>query len=54
MKIPKKASEPDLNSLGIGLRNLTDAEKAQLRLDVGVLVQRLADDASGCRCGLRP
>ena len=51
---PEKASEPDLNSLGIGLRNLTDAEKAQLKLDVGVLVQRLADDGAAADAGLRP
>ena len=51
---PEKASEPDLNSLGIGLRNLTDAEKAQLKLDVGVFVQRLADDGAAAEAGLRP
>ncbi len=51
---PEKASEPDLNSLGIGLRNLTDAEKAQLKLDVGVLVQRLASDGAAAEAGLRP
>lgn len=51
---PETASEPDLNSLGIGLRNLTDAEKAQLKLDVGVLVQRLASDGAAADAGLRP
>ncbi len=51
---PETASEPDLNSLGIGLRNLTDPEKAQLKLDGGVVVQRLSDDGAAAEAGLQP
>lgn len=51
---PETASEPDLNSLGIGLRNLTDPEKAQLKVDGGVVVQRLSDDGAAAEAGLQP
>jgi len=50
---PEKAAEPDLNSLGVGLRNLNDQEKAQLKLEGGVLVLRLADDGAAADAGLR-
>jgi len=48
-----KANEPDLNSLGIGLRNLTEQEKTQLKLEGGVVVLRLADDGAAAEAGLR-
>lgn len=51
---PEKAAEPDLNSLGIGLRNLTEQEKAQLKTDSGVLVLRLAEDGAAADAGIRP
>lgn len=50
---PEKAAEPDLNSLGVGLRNLNDQEKAQLKLEGGVLVLRLAEDGAAADAGLR-
>ncbi|MFO1374168.1 MAG: DegQ family serine endoprotease [Agitococcus sp.] len=50
---PEKAAEPDLNSLGVGLRNLNDQEKTQLKLEGGVLVLRLADDGAAADAGLR-
>lgn len=50
---PEKAAEPDLNSLGVGLRNLNDQEKAQLKLESGVLVLRLAEDGAAADAGLR-
>jgi serine protease Do len=50
----KQATEPDLNSLGIGLRNLTEQEKTQLKLDDGVVVLRLAEDGAAAEAGIRP
>lgn len=50
----KQAAEPDLNSLGIGLRNLTEAEKTQLKLDDGVVVLSLANDGAAAEAGIRP
>ena len=50
---PEKAAEPDLNSLGVGLRNLNDQENTQLKLEGGVLVLRLADDGAAADAGLR-
>jgi serine protease Do len=50
----KQAAEPDLNSLGIGLRNLNDQEKVQLKLDEGVVVLRLAEDGAAAEAGIRP
>ena len=50
----KQAAEPDLNSLGIGLRNLTEQEKTQLKLDDGVVVLRLAEDGAAAEAGIRP
>uniref|UniRef100_UPI0026345DDE DegQ family serine endoprotease n=1 Tax=uncultured Agitococcus sp. TaxID=1506599 RepID=UPI0026345DDE len=50
---PEKAAEPDLNSLGVGLRNLNDQEKTQLKLEGGVLVLRLAEDGAAADAGLR-
>lgn len=50
---PEKAAEPDLNSLGVGLRNLNDQEKTQLKLEGGVLVLRLVDDGAAADAGLR-
>ena len=50
----KQATEPDLNSLGIGLRNLTEQEKTQLKLDDGVVVLRLAEDGAAVEAGIRP
>lgn len=46
--------EPDIDSLQISIRNLNDQEKAQLKLDNGVLVQQVADGAAadaGVRAG---
>ena len=45
--------EPDIDSLQISIRNLTDPEKAQLKLDSGVLVQQVADGAAA-DAGVRP
>ena len=45
--------EPDIDSLQISIRNLTDPEKAQLKLDSGVLVQQVADGAAA-EAGVRP
>ncbi len=50
----QQAAEPDLNSLGIGLRNLNEQEKAQLKLEDGVLVLRLAEDGAAAEAGIRP
>ena len=50
----KQAAEPDLNSLGIGLRNLNEQEKAQLKLEEGVVVLRLAEDGAAAEAGIRP
>ncbi len=36
-------NEPDIASLQINIRNLTDMEKAQLKLDGGVVVAQVAD-----------
>lgn len=49
---PEKAAEPDLNSLGVGLRNLNEQEKAQLKLENGVLVLRLTEDGAAAEAGL--
>ncbi|MCB1674493.1 MAG: PDZ domain-containing protein, partial [Pseudomonadales bacterium] len=50
----KQAAEPDLNSLGIGLRNLNEQEKTQLKLEEGVVVLRLAEDGAAAEAGIRP
>ncbi|MFO1390977.1 MAG: DegQ family serine endoprotease [Agitococcus sp.] len=50
----QQAAEPDLNSLGIGLRNLNEQEKTQLKLEEGVVVLRLAEDGAAAEAGIRP
>lgn len=48
-----KSDKPDINRLGISIRDLNPQEKAQLKLEGGVVVLQVVDGA-GADAGLRP
>lgn len=47
-----KADKPDINRLGVAIRDLTDQEKAEAKID-GVLVEQVGDGAAA-DAGIRP
>jgi serine protease Do len=48
-----KSGKPDINRLGIAIRDLSEPEKAETKLDGGVVVERVGDGAAA-DAGIRP